>query len=250
MGLRTLTIIKWALDAINHFADTKVDISKIPLDDPDTYRLLKKGDTTSVFQLESSGMKKLIRRLSPDNFEDIVALVALYRPGPLQSGMVDDFIDRKQGKAKIEYPHPSLATILKPTYGVIVYQEQVMQIAQVLAGYSLGGADILRRYMGKKNPEEMAKQRSVFVKGAIAQKVDEKIASSIFDLMEKFAAYGFNRSHSAAYALLSYQTAWLKTHYPAAFMAAVLSADMEQTYCAVTWERKTQKKWQSNAQYL
>ena len=229
LGLRTLTIIKWALDKINHFADTPVDISKIPLDDPDTYRLLKKGDTTSVFQLESSGMKKLIRRLSPDNFEDIVALVALYRPGPLQSGMVDDFIDRKQGKAKIEYPHPSLATILKPTYGVIVYQEQVMQIAQVLAGYSLGGADILRRYMGKKNPEEMAKQRSVFVDGAIAQKVDEKIASSIFDLMEKFAAYGFNRSHSAAYALLSYQTAWLKTHYPAAFMAAVLSADLDNT---------------------
>jgi len=229
LGLRTLTIIKWALDKINHFADTAVDIAKIPLDDPDTYNLLKRGDTTAVFQLESSGMKKLIRRLRPDNFEDIVALVALYRPGPLQSGMVDDFIDRKQGKAKIEYPHPSLAAILKPTYGVIVYQEQVMQIAQVLAGYSLGGADILRRYMGKKNPEEMAKQRSVFVEGAIAQKVDEKLASSIFNLMEKFAAYGFNRSHSAAYALLSYQTAWLKAHYPAAFMAAVLSADLDNT---------------------
>ncbi len=229
LGLRTLTIIKWALDTINHFADTPVDISKIPLDDPDTYNLLKKGDTTAVFQLESSGMKKLIRRLRPDNFEDIVALVALYRPGPLQSGMVDDFIDRKQGKAKIEYPHPSLATILKPTYGVIVYQEQVMQIAQILAGYSLGGADILRRSMGKKKPEEMAKQRSIFIKGAIARNVDKKKASSIFDLMEKFAAYGFNRSHSAAYALLSYQTAWLKTHYPAAFMAAVLSADMDNT---------------------
>jgi DNA polymerase-3 subunit alpha len=229
LGLRTLTIIKWALDTINYFADTPVDIAKIPLDDPDTYNLLKKGNTTSVFQLESSGMKKLIRRLRPDNFEDIVALVALYRPGPLQSGMVDDFIDRKQGKAKIEYPHPSLATILKPTYGVIVYQEQVMQIAQILAGYSLGGADILRRSMGKKKPEEMAKQRSIFVEGAVARGVEEKQASSIFDLMEKFAAYGFNRSHSAAYALLSYQTAWLKAHYPAAFMAAVLSAEMDNT---------------------
>jgi DNA polymerase-3 subunit alpha len=229
LGLRTLTIIKWTLDTINYFADTAVDISKIPLDDSDTYNLFKKGDTTAVFQLESSGMKKLIRRLCPDNFEDIVALVALYRPGPLQSGMVDDFIDRKQGKAKIEYPHPKLANILKPTYGVIVYQEQVMQIAQILAGYSLGGADILRRSMGKKNPEEMAKQRSIFVDGAVARKVEEKQASSIFDLMEKFAAYGFNRSHSAAYALLSYQTAWLKAHYPAAFMAAVLSADMDNT---------------------
>ncbi len=229
LGLRTLTVIKWALQTINHSADNPIDINKIPLNDPETYALLKRGQTTAIFQLESSGLKKLIRRLRPDCFEDIVALVALYRPGPLQSGMVDDFVERKQGRAKVEYPHPDLVTILKPTYGVIVYQEQVMQIAQVLANYTLGGADLLRRAMGKKKPEEMAKQKSIFVQGAIDRNVDKHIATSIFDLMEKFAAYGFNKSHSAAYALISYQTAWLKTHYPAAFMAAVLSADMDNT---------------------
>ncbi|MDM8557698.1 DNA polymerase III subunit alpha [Candidatus Parabeggiatoa sp. HSG14] len=229
LGLRTLTIIKWALETINHFATPPVEILKIPLNDPETYDLLKKGNTTAVFQLESSGLKKLIRQLQPDCFEDIVALVALYRPGPLQSGMVEDFINRKQGKAKVEYPHPDLAPILKPTYGVIVYQEQVMQIAQVLAGYTLGGADLLRRAMGKKKKEEMEKQRTVFVEGAVKQKVNSETATYIFDLMVKFAAYGFNKSHSAAYALVSYQTAWLKAHYPAAFMAAVLSADMDNT---------------------
>lgn len=229
LGLRTLTIIKWALQTINHFADRPIDIAKIPLNDPGTYNLLKRGDTTAVFQLESGGLKKLIRRMRPDCFEDIVALVALYRPGPLQSGMVDDFIERKQGRAKVEYPHPDLAPILKPTYGVIVYQEQVMQIAQVLAGYTLGGADLLRRAMGKKIAEEMAKQRSVFVEGATKRGVNEKKATYIFDLIDKFSGYGFNRSHSAGYALLAYQTAWLKAHYPAAFMAAVLSADMDNT---------------------
>ena len=229
LGLRTLTVIKWALQTINRFLETPIDILKIPLNDAATYDLLKRGDTTSVFQLESGGLKKLIRRLQPDTFEDIVALVALYRPGPLQSGMVDDFVERKHGRAKIEYPHPDLATILKPTYGVIVYQEQVMQIAQILAGYSLGGADLLRRAMGKKNLEEMAKQRSIFLEGSVARKVPEEQATSIFNLMEKFAEYGFNRSHSAAYALVSYQTAWLKAHYPAAFMAAVLSAEMDNT---------------------
>lgn len=229
LGLRTLTIIKWALETINYFGDTPIDILKIPLDDPETYQLLKKGNTTAVFQLESSGIKKLIRNLQPDTFEDIVALVALYRPGPLQSGMVDDFVERKHGRAKVEYPHPDLQAILQPTYGVIVYQEQVMQIAQVLAGYSLGGADLLRRAMGKKVASEMAKQRTIFTQGAVDRGVKEKIATSIFDLMELFAAYGFNRSHSAAYALISYQTAWLKAHYPAAFMAAVLSADMDNT---------------------
>ena len=173
-------------------------------------------------------MKDLIRRLQPDSFEDIVALVALFRPGPLQSGMVDDFIARKHG-ARIEYPHPNLEPILKPTYGIILYQEQVMQIAQTLAGYTLGGADMLRRAMGKKKPEEMAKQRAIFTDGALARGVDEKVATYIFDLMEKFAGYGFNKSHSAAYALVSYQTAWLKAHYPAAFMAAVMSADMDNT---------------------
>ena len=233
LGLRTLTIIDWALRTVNRQRAGEgappLDIAAIALDDAPTFDLLKRYQTTAVFQLESSGMKDLIRRLQPDCFEDMVALVALFRPGPLQSGMVDDFIDRKHGRARIEYPHPALETILRPTYGVILYQEQVMQIAQVLAGYSLGGADLLRRAMGKKKPEEMAKQRDTFVKGAIEHQVETEVAAHIFDLMEKFAGYGFNRSHSAAYALLSYQTAWLKAHYPAAFMAAVLSSDMDKT---------------------
>ena len=232
LGLRTLTIIDWALKTINvgvaPDSDAYTDIDAIPLDDRSAFELLKASSTTAVFQLESSGMKDLIRRLQPDTFEDIVALVALFRPGPLQSGMVDDFIARKHG-AQIKYPHPDLEPILKPTYGIILYQEQVMQIAQVLAGYTLGGADMLRRAMGKKKAEEMAKQRSIFLEGAKQRAVDEKVASGIFDLMEKFAGYGFNKSHSAAYALVSYQTAWLKAHYPAAFMAAVLSADMDNT---------------------
>ena len=233
LGLRTLTIIDWALQTVNQQRETvgepPLDISTIPLVDPPTFALLKRYQTTAIFQLESSGMKDLIRRLQPDCFEEIIALVALFRPGPLQSGMVDDFIDRKHGQARIEYPHPSLAAILKPTYGVILYQEQVMQIAQVLAGYSLGGADLLRRAMGKKKPEEMAKQRSVFVQGAVNHAVEEETANYIFDLVDKFSGYGFNKSHSAAYALVSYQTAWLKAHYPAAFMAAVLSSDMDKT---------------------
>jgi DNA polymerase-3 subunit alpha len=174
-------------------------------------------------------MKELIKKLQPDCFEDITALVALFRPGPLQSGMVDDFINRKHGRAEVSYPHPDLEPILKPTYGVILYQEQVMQIAQVLAGYSLGGADLLRRAMGKKKPEEMAKQGEIFRTGAVERGVEEKTATYIFDLMEKFAGYGFNKSHSAAYALVSYQTMWFKAHYPAAFMAAVCSADMDNT---------------------
>ena len=233
LGLRTLTIIDWAMDTINRqrTANGKpaLDINRIPRDDAATYGLLKRCATTAVFQLESRGMKDLIRRLQPDCFEDVIALVALFRPGPLQSGMVDDFINRKQGRAKVEYPHPRLESILKPTYGVIVYQEQVMQIAQVLAGYTLGGADLLRRAMGKKKPEEMAKQREIFVAGAVERDVEEATATYIFDLMEKFAEYGFNKSHSAAYALVAYQTAWLKAHHPAAFMAAVLSADMDNT---------------------
>ena len=232
LGLRTLTIIDWALKTINRRRavnnEAPVDINTLPLTDRSTFALLKASTTTAVFQLESTGMKDLIRRLQPDSFEDIVALVALFRPGPLQSGMVDDFIARKHG-ARIEYPHPNLEPILKPTYGIILYQEQVMQIAQTLAGYTLGGADMLRRAMGKKKPEEMAKQRAIFTDGALARGVDEKVATYIFDLMEKFAGYGFNKSHSAAYALVSYQTAWLKAHYPAAFMAAVMSADMDNT---------------------
>jgi DNA polymerase-3 subunit alpha len=235
LGLRNLTVIKWALEIINRFSAEPIDILSIPLDDAKTFKLLKNAETTAVFQLESRGMKDLIKRLQPDCFEDIVALVALFRPGPLQSGMVDDFINRKHRRVEIEYLHSYLnnnqavVAVLKPTYGVIVYQEQVMQIAQVLSGYTLGGADLLRRAMGKKKPEEMAKQRSGFVEGAQKNNIPPEVSSYVFDLVEKFAAYGFNKSHSAAYALVSYQTAWLKAHYPAAFMAAALSSDMDNT---------------------
>lgn len=233
LGLRTLTIIDWALKAVNQKrasrGESQIDITQISLEDEKTFLLLQECKTTAVFQLESRGMKDLIRRLKPDCFDDITALVALFRPGPLQSGMVDDFMDRKHGRAPVYYPHPDLEPILAPTYGVILYQEQVMQIAQVLAGYSLGGADILRRAMGKKKPEEMAKQRAVFISGASNNHIDSALANSIFDLMEKFAGYGFNKSHSAAYALIAYQTAWLKAHYPAEYMAAVLSSDMDNT---------------------
>ncbi|MEF1202172.1 DNA polymerase III subunit alpha [Vibrio owensii] len=238
LGLRTLTIIDWALGLINPRLEREgkdpVRIESIPLDDAASFRLLQNSETTAVFQLESRGMKELIKRLQPDCFEDIIALVALFRPGPLQSGMVDNFIDRKHGREAISYPdekwqHESLKEILDPTYGIILYQEQVMQIAQVLSGYTLGGADMLRRAMGKKKPEEMAKQRATFEEGAIANGVDGELAMKIFDLVEKFAGYGFNKSHSAAYALVSYQTLWLKMHYPAEFMAAVMTADMDNT---------------------
>ena len=233
LGLRTLTIIDWAASTINEqrraTGQGPLDLKTLPTGDTATYELIRSGATTAVFQLESRGMKDLIRRLQPDCFDDVIALVALFRPGPLQSGMVEDFVARKHGLTEFEYLHPEIESILKPTYGVILYQEQVMQIAQVLAGYSLGEADLLRRAMGKKKPEEMAKHRNVFVRGATDRGVDKRRAVFIFDLMEKFAGYGFNKSHSAAYALLSYQTAWLKTHHPSAFMAAVLSADMDST---------------------
>jgi len=233
LGLRTLTIIDWALKNINprlkEKGEEEVNIDLLPRDDIASYELLKACLTTAVFQLESRGMKDLIRRLQPDSFEDIIALVALFRPGPLQSGMVDDYINVKHGRKKAEYEHPALRPILEPTNGVILYQEQVMQIAQDLAGYTLGGADLLRRAMGKKKPEEMAKQREIFTTGAVANNIKESSATYIFDLMEKFAGYGFNKSHSAAYALIAYQTAWLKAHYPSEFMAAVLSADMDNT---------------------
>lgn len=231
LGLRTLTIIDWALKNIQKQYPERelILIDELPLDDAKTFAAIRTCETTALFQLESQGMRDLIRRLQPDCFNDITALVALFRPGPLQSGMVDDYIHRKQGKERVEYPHPELESILRPTYGVILYQEQVMQIAQVLANYSLGGADLLRRAMGKKKPEEMAKQRAIFLEGAAARGVDLNVAARIFDLMEKFAAYGFNKSHSVAYALIAYQTAWLKAHYPAAFMAAVLSSDMDNT---------------------
>ncbi|MFM2289883.1 MAG: hypothetical protein RL684_3026 [Pseudomonadota bacterium] len=240
LGLRTLTVIDWAVRSINAArvlrGEAPLDLNALPMDDAATYALLKRCGTTAVFQLESRGMKDLIRRLQPDCFEDIIALVALFRPGPLQSGMVDDFIERKHAKGSraIDYLHPRLQPALAPTYGVILYQEQVMQIAQVLAGYTLGGADLLRRAMGKKKPEEMAKQRSVFIDGSVERGVERGRAEHIFDLMEKFAGYGFNKSHSAAYALLSFQTAYLKAHYAADFMAAVLSADMDRTDKIVT----------------
>lgn len=239
LGLRTLTIIQWAIDMIKEGKGVDVDISAIPLEDGKSFKTLQNAETTAVFQLESRGMKELIKRLKPDCFEDIIALVALFRPGPLQSGMVDNFIDRKHGREEISYPdaeyqHECLKEILEPTYGIILYQEQVMQIAQEMAGYSLGGADLLRRAMGKKKPEEMAKQRGTFADGAKGNNIDPDLAMKIFDLVEKFAGYGFNKSHSAAYALVSYQTLWLKVHYPAEFMAAVMSADMDNTDKIVT----------------
>jgi len=244
LGLRTLTIIDWARKMIDKkrakIGEAALNIAAIPLDDEATFKLLQRAETTAVFQLESRGMKDLIKRLLPSRFEDIVALVALFRPGPLQSGMVDDFINRKHGRAELAYPHPKyqdkcLIPVLEPTYGIILYQEQVMQIPQVMAGYTLGGADLLRRAMGKKKPEEMAKQREIFVEGAKSCGFGEELASNIFDLMEKFAGYGFNKSHSAAYALVSYQTAWLKVHYPAEFMAAVMSSELQNTDKVVTF---------------
>lgn len=244
LGLRTLTIIDWAVRMINRTrsanGEEPLDIEKIPLDDNPTYELMQRAETTAVFQLESRGMKELIKKLGPDRFEDIVALVALFRPGPLQSGMVDDFINRKKGRAEVSYPHiqyqhECLKPALEPTYGIILYQEQVMQIAQEMGGYTLGGADLLRRAMGKKNAAEMAKQRELFTQGAVSKGFAEDLASNIFDLMEKFAGYGFNKSHSAAYALVAYQTGWLKAHYPAEFMAATISSDMDKTDKVVTF---------------
>ncbi|MDD4456109.1 MAG: DNA polymerase III subunit alpha [Syntrophotalea acetylenica] len=229
LGLKTLTVIANAVRLIREGKNPSFDLKLVRDDDAETYRLLSAGETTGVFQLESSGMKELLVKLKPSCFEDIIAVCALYRPGPLGSGMVDDFILRKHGKKEITYDFPQLEPILKDTYGVIVYQEQVMLIAQVLARYSLGGADLLRRAMGKKKPEEMAKQKEIFMAGAAGNQLDVKKAEAVFDLMEKFAAYGFNKSHSAAYALVAYHTAYLKTHYPVEFMAALLTEDMENT---------------------
>jgi len=241
LGLRTLTIIDWALQNIVKNTGKEIDIISIPKNDKKTFQLLLKAETTAVFQLESRGMKELIKKLKPDCFDDIIALVALFRPGPLEAGMVDDYIAVKHG-AKAEYAHPILEPILKPTNGVILYQEQVMEIARKMAGYSLGAADLLRRAMGKKKPEEMAKQRESFTIGSVNNKVPEEIATGVFDLMEKFAGYGFNKSHSAAYALIAYQTAWLKAHYPSEFMAAVLSSDMDNTDKMVLFTEECKEK--------
>jgi len=230
LGLRNLTIIDWALKFITRLDPTaKIDLDSLTFDDPAAYDILKKANTTAIFQVESEGMKKLLAKLEPDRFEDIIAVLALYRPGPLGSGMVDDFILRKKGKQSIDYFHPDLKACLSPTYGVIVYQEQVMQISQLIGGYTLGGADLLRRAMGKKKAEEMAKHREIFSKGADEKGYGAELAMRLFDLMEKFAEYGFNKSHTAAYAVITYQTAWLKAHHCAAFMAGTLSSDMDAT---------------------
>ncbi|HZV61392.1 MAG TPA: DNA polymerase III subunit alpha [Methylophilaceae bacterium] len=231
LGLRTLTILDMAMANTNAQRAASglppLSLDTLPLDDVDTYKLLRNANTTAVFQLESRGMKDMLKQAKPDRFEDIIALVALYRPGPMD--LIPDYCRRKDGKQRVEYPHPATEPILKETYGIMVYQEQVMQIAQVVAGYTLGGADLLRRAMGKKKPEEMAKQRAIFIEGAVRNGITERQAGEIFDLMEKFASYGFNKSHAAAYALVAYQTAYLKAHYPAAFLAATMSADMNNT---------------------
>ncbi|MDD9811718.1 MAG: DNA polymerase III subunit alpha [Gammaproteobacteria bacterium] len=228
LGLDALTTIHMAVQTVNRAraaaGEALLDLAQVPLDDAPTYRLIQRAATTAIFQLESRGIRELIAKLKPDQFDDLVALVALYRPGPLQSGMVDDFIERKHGRARMVFPHPDTAPILESTYGIIVYQEQVMQIAQVLAGYTLGSSDILRQAMGKKKPEEMRKQRAIFRDGATARGVQAKVADEIFSQMETFAGYGFNKSHAVAYALVAYHTAWLKAHYPAAYMAAALSS--------------------------
>ena len=233
LGLKTLTVIKTAVDLINaerkRAGEDLLDPALLPLDDNGVYAMISKADVTGVFQLESSGFRDLLKKLKPDCFEDIVAAGALYRPGPIEGGMVDDFVERKHGRKKVEYAHPALEPILKDTYGVIVYQEQVMQISSALAGYSLGQADLLRRAMGKKKAEVMAKEKATFMKGAQERLVDAKIAEGVFDLMEKFAGYGFNRSHSAAYGLLTYQTAYLKHHFAVEFFAGLLTCEKDRT---------------------
>jgi DNA polymerase-3 subunit alpha len=229
LGLKTLTLIDDALASIAGVTGTRPDLDTLLLDDPSVYELFCKARTAGVFQFESEGMRNILRRLKPDRFEDLVAINALYRPGPIGGGLIDDFIKRRHGKVKVEYPHPLLAAILEETYGVIVYQEQVMQIASAMAGYSLGEADILRRAMGKKKKEVMAAEREKFIERSTRQGVASADAGKVFDQMEYFAGYGFNKSHSAAYALVAYRTAWLKAHYPVHFMAALLTTEKGNT---------------------
>ncbi len=229
LGLKTLTVIDRAVKLIRASKNPDFDIDRINLEDPLVYKMVSAAHTTGVFQLEGQGMQQLLLKLKPSNFEDIIAVVALFRPGPLGSGMVDDFIERKHGRQRIDYPLPQLEPILKETYGIILYQEQVQNVAARLASYTLGEADLLRRAMGKKNPAEMAAQKSRFIAGATANGVEGAKADSIFDLMAKFAEYGFNKSHSAAYGLVSYQTAFLKAHYPSEFMAAIMTCDLDKT---------------------
>jgi hypothetical protein len=221
LGLKTLTTLKIAIELVNKRPDREgnpFDLDRIAMDDPATYALLQSGETTNVFQLESTGMQSLIKRLKPDTFEDIVALCALYRPGPLGSGIVEEYVEGKHGRKKVEYPHPSLESSLKDTFGVMVYQEQVMQAAREMAGFTLGGADLLRRAMGKKKPEEMAKQKEIFVSGSVKNGHMAEDAERVFELMSYFSGYGFNKSHSAAYALIAYQCAYMKAHYPVEFL--------------------------------
>jgi DNA polymerase III subunit alpha len=229
LGLTTLTVLHDTVRMVEQNRGVKIDIDNLPLEDEETYKLFARGDTTAIFQFESHGMRDILRRYQPTRIEDLTALNALYRPGPIQGGMIDDFINRKHGKTKVAYELPQLKDILEETYGVILYQEQVMQIANRLAGFSLGEADILRRIMGKKKKEEMPAQRGKFLVGCTANRVPEKKAERIFSLMEEFAGYGFNKSHSCAYALLAYQTAYLKTHYPVEFMAALLTSEAGNT---------------------
>ncbi|MGH6611231.1 MAG: DNA polymerase III subunit alpha, partial [Burkholderiaceae bacterium] len=228
LGLTTLTILDLTLQYVRQLDPSfALELDTLPLDDAATYDIFKRGATTAIFQFESRGMRELLKRARPDRLEDLIALNALYRPGPME--LIPEYVDRKQGRQKVEYVHPSIEPILAETHGVMVYQEQVMRIAQVAAGYSLAGADLLRRAMGKKKPEEMALQRTVFVEGAVNKGIDARRATELFNLVEKFAGYGFNKSHSAAYALIAYQTAYFKAHFPAAFMAANLSTLMDDT---------------------
>jgi DNA polymerase III subunit alpha len=240
LGLRTLTVISDAVKMIEK-SGTELDIDKIPMDNDPIYELMSRGETIGIFQFESPGMREYLKKLKPSCIEDLIAMNALYRPGPLGSNMVDDFIDRKRGTKQIKYPHPLLEDILKETYGVIVYQEQVMKIANVMSGFTLGAADELRRAMGKKKVEVMTMMKHKFVEGAQANKIDEKVSGDVFDLMAHFAGYGFNKSHSAGYAILAYQTAWLKTHHPPEFMAASLTSEMDDTKRVVILIKECQR---------
>ncbi|MCS6893760.1 MAG: DNA polymerase III subunit alpha, partial [Deltaproteobacteria bacterium] len=242
LGLETLTFIQTVIETIKTHRNISVDITAIPLSDQKTYEMLSRGDSIGVFQLESGGIREMLKKLKPSNFQDLVALLALYRPGPLESGMAEKYIRRKHGKEEIVYDHPWLEPILSETFGIILYQEQIMQIAQVLAGYSLAQADILRKAMGKKNPDEMQKQRTRFVEGANRNGISTELANTIFDQMETFARYGFNKSHSAAYALLSFRSAYLKAHYPHEFLAVLLSfesSDSEKIYEIINYIKES-----------
>jgi DNA polymerase-3 subunit alpha len=227
LGLKTLTVIDNAVKLINKSRGSNINISKIPIDNKDTFDMLSDGDSIGVFQIESSGMRSVLKQMKPDKIEDIIALISLYRPGPMDN--IPTYIRRKSGLEKIEYPHPLLEQVLKETYGVIVYQEQVMEIAKILGGYNLGAADLLRRAMGKKDKDEMDKQRKIFIEGAAKNDIDAKKSEEIFELVNKFAGYGFNKSHAAAYAMISYQTAYLKANYPVEFIVSSINLEIDNS---------------------